>query len=41
MADPGYPAPVRSDFEQSKHAWVEISGAGVEHYPQSSAQKSR
>lgn len=32
------PAPVRSVFEQSKHAWVEIPGA--EHYQQSSAKNS-
>jgi len=36
MADPTYPAPVRSVFEQSKHAWVEINGPGMEHFPQSS-----
>src|SRR4051794_1260985 len=34
---PNYPAPIRSVFEQSKHAWVEISGA--EHFQQSSAPK--
>jgi hypothetical protein len=39
MADPTYPAPVRSVFEQSKHGWVEINGAGVEHFPQSSVRK--
>lgn len=32
------PAPVKSVFEQSKHAWVEIPGA--EHYQQSSAKNS-
>ena len=37
IADPNYPAPVRSVFEQSKHAWVEIAGA--EHFQQSSAPK--
>jgi len=36
MADPSHPAPVRSVFEQSKHRWVEIGGAGVEHFRQSS-----
>lgn len=36
IADREYPAPVRSVFEQSKHAWVEIGGAGVEHFQQSS-----
>jgi hypothetical protein len=39
MADPTYPAPVRSVFEQSKHAWVDIGGPGVEHFPQSSVPK--
>ena len=38
IADPGYP-PVRSVFEQSKHAWVEIGGSGVEHFPASSVHK--
>lgn len=37
IADPDYPAPVRSVFERSKHAWVEIAGA--EHFQQSSAPK--
>ena len=37
IADPNYPAPVRSVFERSKHAWVEISDA--EHFQQSSAPK--
>lgn len=32
------PAPVRSVFEQSKHAWVEIPGA--ERFQQSSAKNS-
>ena len=39
LADPKYPAPVRSIFEQSKHAWVQIDGA-VEHFQQSSVAKS-
>ncbi|MCP3466695.1 MULTISPECIES: GFA family protein [unclassified Bradyrhizobium] len=39
IADATNPAPVRSVFEQSKHAWVEIGGAGVEHFQQSSAPK--
>jgi hypothetical protein len=38
LADPKYPAPVRSVFEQSKHHWVHIDGA-VEHFPQSSVTK--
>jgi hypothetical protein len=33
MADPKYPGPVISVFEQSKHDWVQIDGA-VEHFPQ-------
>ncbi|AHY49697.1 GFA family protein [Bradyrhizobium japonicum] len=40
IADPDFPAPVRSVFERSKHAWVEIGGSGVEHFEQSSARKS-
>ena len=31
IADPNFPAPVRSVFERSKHAWVGIDGAGIEH----------
>jgi hypothetical protein len=37
IADPSYPAPVRSVFEQSKHAWVRTDGA--EPFQQSSAAK--
>jgi hypothetical protein len=37
LADPKYPAPIRSVFEQSKHDWVQIGGA-VEHFQQSSSQ---
>ncbi|MBR0784981.1 GFA family protein [Bradyrhizobium iriomotense] len=40
IADPDFPAPVRSVFEQSKHAWVEIGGAGVAHFEQGSARTS-
>ena len=39
LADPKYPAPVRSVFEQSKHNWVQIDGA-VEHFLQSSVAKN-
>jgi hypothetical protein len=39
LADPKYPAPIRSVFEQSKHDWVQIDGA-VEHFQQSSAAKN-
>jgi hypothetical protein len=31
MANPKYPAPVISVFEQSKHYWVQIDGA-IEHF---------
>lgn len=39
LADPTYPGPVRSIFEQSKHAWVHIDGVAVDHFPQGSAPK--
>ena len=39
LADPHYPPPVKSIFEQSKHDWVEINGA-VERFPQSSLAKN-
>ena len=39
LADPKYPAPARSVFEQSKHNWVQIDGA-VEHFQQSSVAKN-
>jgi hypothetical protein len=38
IADASYPPPVRSVFEQSKHAWVEIPGA--ERFAQSSAART-
>ncbi|WFU08711.1 GFA family protein [Rhizobium sp. CB3090] len=38
MADPKFPGPARSVFEQSKHDWVQIEGA--EHFQQSSAAKN-
>lgn len=37
IADPSYPPPVRSVFEQTRHAWVQIDGA--EHFPQGSVSK--
>ncbi|PIT02044.1 aldehyde-activating protein [Bradyrhizobium nitroreducens] len=37
IAQPDFPAPIRSVFEQSKHGWVEIEGA--EHFRQSSVPK--
>jgi hypothetical protein len=39
LANPEYPAPVRSVFEQSKHNWVQIDGA-VGHFQQSSVAKN-
>lgn len=39
MADPKYPAPVISVFEQSKHDWVQIGGA-VERFQQSYLPKN-
>jgi hypothetical protein len=39
IADPNFPAPIRSVFEQSKYAWVGIDGAGIEHLQQGSASR--
>jgi hypothetical protein len=39
IADPNGPAPIKSIFERSKHPWVEIVGAGIEHLEQGSARK--
>jgi hypothetical protein len=39
IADPGYPGPAMSVFEQSKHAWLEIGGAGIEHFQQGRASR--
>jgi hypothetical protein len=39
LADPKYPAPVRSVFEQSKHNWVQIDGA-VERFQQGSVARN-
>ena len=39
IANPKYPAPVISVFEQSKHDWVQIGGA-VEHFPQNYRPKN-
>ncbi|MET4257016.1 hypothetical protein ABIC09_001948 [Bradyrhizobium sp. S3.12.5] len=40
IADPNFPAPIKSVFERSKHVWVEITGAGVEHLQQGSLRKT-
>src|SRR5262249_52861468 len=39
LADPNYPPPVRSIFEESKHDWVQVDVA-VEHFQQSSLAKN-
>ena len=39
LADPDLPAPARSIFERSKHAWVEIGGM-VERFPHGSAPRN-
>ncbi|WP_092164824.1 GFA family protein [Bosea sp. OK403] len=38
LADPQYPAPSRSIFEQAKHHWVQIDGV-AERFQQGSAKK--
>lgn len=35
LADPQYPSPSRSIFEQSKHQWVQVGGV-AEHFQKSS-----
>ena len=40
MADPKYPAPLISVFEQSKHDRVQIGGGAVEHFRQSYVPKN-
>jgi hypothetical protein len=32
FADPAFPQPEYSTWEERKHAWVEVVGDGVEHY---------
>ena len=39
LADPEYPAPVRSVFEQTKHKWVHIDSA-ADRFQQSSVAKN-
>ena len=39
LADPNYPPPILSIYEQSKHHWVQIDGA-VAHFQQSSLAKN-
>ena len=40
IVDPNFPAPIKSVFERSKHVWVEITGAGVEHLQQGTFRKT-
>ncbi|EJN11791.1 hypothetical protein PMI42_04804 [Bradyrhizobium sp. YR681] len=40
IADPDFPAPIKSVFERSKHAWVDVGGARVERSQQSSVPRS-
>lgn len=40
IADPNFPAPIKSVFERSKHAWVEIDGTDVEHLQHGSVRKT-
>jgi hypothetical protein len=40
LADPKYPAPVRSIFEESKHDWVQIDSAADHFWQGSAAAKS-
>lgn len=37
IADPGFPAPVRSVWEESKHHWVTIPGE-IPHFPRGVAK---
>ncbi len=39
MADPNFPAPARSVFEVSKHGWIELEAAGLEHFEQGSGHR--
>jgi hypothetical protein len=40
IADLNFPAPIKSVFERSKHVWVEITGADVEHLQHGSFRKT-
>ncbi|MBV8766979.1 MAG: GFA family protein [Hyphomicrobiales bacterium] len=39
LADPKFPAPVKSIFEQSKHAWVHFEAPSLEHFQQGTLPK--
>ena len=32
FAEPGFPPPIYSVYEERKHAWVEIVGDGIDHF---------
>ena len=32
FADPGFPPPVVSNWEQRQHPWLAITGEGMDHY---------
>lgn len=32
FADPHFPPPIYSVYEERKHAWVAVLGEGIEHY---------
>ncbi|QYJ07642.1 GFA family protein [Qipengyuania flava] len=32
FADPDFPAPAFSVYEERKHSWAQIAGEGIEHY---------
>lgn len=40
IADSNFPAPIKSVFERSKHAWVDIDGTDVEHLQHGSVRKT-
>lgn len=40
IADPNFPAPIKSVFERSKHPWVAITGTPVEHLQQGGTLKT-
>jgi len=40
IADPNFPAPSKSVFERSKHGWVNIDGADIQHLQHGSISKT-
>jgi hypothetical protein len=41
FADPGFPTPMASGWEERKHAWVTISGDDVRHSTDRRRRRSR